>query len=215
MNELMDIIMYFMKKLGESYVEFFIGIILPMIRILFRSKFFRRITDESYLITRKMLKKMLKDELFVEKKIKKKQIIYIDKKGNVKKVSDSYKKQISIVEEMYYKNIEQYNRASIIICASIIVYYCINIFFTNDIKIEVLILLYVLFIFIAILRFLSGYRIKRGFYGTNYAEGKEILYYLAQNSDKNDNNTGKRIFNEVVAQNEIGAKIPANGEPQY
>lgn len=141
--------------------------------------------------------------------------IVLEEKENVEKESYLSKKQRSIVEEIYYKNIEKYNRASIIIYMSIIIYYCINIFFSNNIKIEVVILLYVFWALTLILRFLIGYRVKRGYYGTNYGESKEILYYLAENRDKNDKNSGKKIFNEIDVPDNAGAKIPAKGELQY
>ena len=121
---------------------------------------------------------------------------------------DSLKKN-SIVEEIYCKKIKQYTHAMNAIGVCILIY-CINIkLFSTEIKMELLIFLFVLFGLTIILRILISYRIKKGYYGSNYEEGKEMLYYLLVDQDNNKNSV-KKIFNKMEECNNLEEKLPVS-----
>lgn len=137
--------------------------------------------------------------------------IKIPRKKNVKKG-----KKYSIVEEMYNKKRRRYQYAVVFLSISAGIYSCMGIFLNFNFQVEVLLLLFVLIGLIAILNSLVSYRIKKGYYGTNYGESKEILYYLKTDKNRNDKNSGKKIFNDIDAYNKASDQISeVNGEPQY
>lgn len=116
-----------------------------------------------------------------------------------------------IVEEIYEKKKKIYNRALSAILLCILIYCIKNILFNTEINMAFLIFLYVLVGLIMISRILISYRISKGYYGTNYEESKEILYYLLEDKDKNDKNSGKKIFNEIEERNNLEEKLPVSG----
>lgn len=124
-------------------------------------------------------------------------------------------KENSIVEEVLYKKKKQYYNALCAIVFSANVYCYGDIFFHINAKTEILLFLYVIMGFIIVSGLLVSYRIKKGYYGTNYEEGKELLFYLIKNSDKNNKDSGKKIFNKP-ADNKENVNLPAmEGELQY
>lgn len=115
-------------------------------------------------------------------------------------------KQNSIIDEIYNKKRKQSKLVLISVTVGIMIYCCKNLFFYNDIQTEVLFFLDVLLIFLLMSRFLISYRIERGYYGMNYEECKELIYYLMDDNDKNDKNKGKKIFNEIDDYNKVEEK---------
>ncbi len=49
---------------------------------------------------------------------------------------------------------------------------------------------------ITIYLYLINYRNKLGYFGNNYDEAKELLYFIKMIKDDSDINKGKKIFNE-------------------
>lgn len=107
------------------------------------------------------------------------------------------KKQDSVIEELFIKKKKTYNHAIKLMFIAALLYCIINIIFDINIKNEVIILLDIVVVLMIISQLLISYRIKKGYFGTNYDEAKEILIYLIENNDKNDKNSGKKIFNEI------------------
>lgn len=224
----MEKIIYFIEKLNESGVMgvcTIIGGILPIMNIIFHIKQIkdnkksilnsqyihigRSIKFDSRMAKHKeVLRKAKKSRILPRKRTKKNKRILISS------LKDDNKSN-SIVEEIYTKKIGQYNKSSSIICICIVIYYFLNIFFSTDIKIEVIIFLYALIGFTIISKVIIGYRIKKGYYGKNYEEGKEILSYLTIDKDKNDKNSGKKIYNEINQCNKAEKRVSVEGEPQY
>lgn len=90
------------------------------------------------------------------------------------------------------------NRFSLLIFIYFI--YCI----IFDLKIHKIVLSFVLFYCILILLdlILIDYRIEKGYFGTNYIEAKEILYYIKKSNKKNSQ-TGKKIFKEIKSMDNV------------
>ena len=133
---------------------------------------------------------------------------------NIKKNLDSTTN--SIIDELYTKKKRKINYALIVGFIGIVFYYCANIIFNTDIKIEIIIFLYGSFILVLISKVLVSYRIKKGYYGMNFDECKELMLYLMNDIDKNDIDKGKRIFNETDdCSNVKERETEIVGEPQY
>ena len=66
--------------------------------------------------------------------------------------------------------------------------------------------------------FILAYRIKRGYYGTNQHEAKELLRFLIKHADKTDFSDGdglKKIFptpEEIADHSRVGARLPGYAE---
>lgn len=185
----------------------------------------------------KLLEFYIKRELKITKTINKQLSEILDNISHdsecvVKKISDlikikhtsetkgeySYpnKMQYSIVEELYNKKTKQYNYAVIPLLFGAILYCFIDIFFDMNTNMELMIFLDIFICFVLISRGLIVYRIKHGYYGTNYEEAKELLYYLIQDNDNNDKNIGKKLFTEIDNYNvEKSVEPVTNGELQY
>lgn len=126
------------------------------------------------------------------------------------------KYQNSIVDDIYRKKKRKMNYALIVEFVGIAFYFCINIILNTDIKFEILFFLYGSFMLILLLKVLVSYRIKKGYYGMNYGECKELMKYLLNDVDKNDIDKGKKVFNDTNDYEKVKEKDPAIvGEPQY
>jgi len=122
----------------------------------------------------------------------------------------------SIVDEIYNKKKQQIDWALLPAIIITHLYCAISVIYYPDIKIEILIILDVLIGLIIMSKLLLFYRIKKGYYGMNYEECKELIYYLMNDKDKNDINRGKKIFNEIEDYNKVGQEVTAVvGELQY
>lgn len=170
--------------------------------------------NESNIITNVRLKK--EDIIYIATSSRKKPLyFYLEKENSKDDVSNTNKEKYSIVEEIYNKKKKQYVYAIVILAISASIYCCMDIFFNFDFHFEILLFFYALIGLIAILNVLVSYRIKKGYYGTNYEESKEILYYMTEDKDKNNINPGKRIFNDIDVYNKVREQIPEDGELQY
>lgn len=176
----------------------------------------KKVYGSSYKTIRKEL---LKNGLVVYgKKIPKKKI-----KTNDIKIQFSEEKALrptieknSIIDEMYKKRNERFNYVLFLTLVSIELYIGTNEIFSTDIQMEVLYFLCVLTILVIILKRLLFYRIKKGYYGMNYEECRELMKYLLNDVDKNDIDKGKKVFNEADDYGKAKEKDPAIvGEPQY
>ena len=116
---------------------------------------------------------------------------------NQKRKDKRIKEQDSIIEELLNKKKKTYNNAIKLIFIAALIYCIINIIFDRNIKMEIIMFLYIFVVLIIISQLLIRYRIKKGYFGTNYEEAREIFIYLMENNNKGDKNSGKKIFNEI------------------
>lgn len=217
MKNIMEVLMHFGDGIEESiviYISAMFFSIFFLIDVLFRLKFYKKKKEKTINYIKAFIKKSQRFQYIIPRArmasisirvLKKEQVKLQEKNKELYSFIDDaqkYEKINSIVEDIYFKKIGQYNKASLIICISIVIYF-LNVFFTKNIKIEVLIFLDALICFIIILKLLISHRIEKEYYGTNYEESKEILYYITADSDKNDKNSGKKIFDDIDAYNKV------------
>lgn len=151
----------------------------------------------------KMLQKILNDKTArtrISIKIKKHRKLYKEFNKRIKAEAIIIKKsdkKNSIVDNFILDKKKEFNRSFKILLISALINCYAYIIFDYKIKIGVLILLCTLILFNIILQLVVSYRINKGYYGTNYAEARELLIFLIENNDKNDKNSGMRIFDEL------------------
>ena len=124
--------------------------------------------------------------------------------------------QNSIVNELLEKKNKQYFCATRLILLYILFYSSIGYAINIEINTIEIIFLFIIVVFIFSNQWLVNYRINKGYYGTNYEEAKELLYYLIENNDKNNKNTGKKILNDEYNYNKEKVTVPVTDrEVQY
>lgn len=163
------------------------------------------------------LKKHLEQQIEQENKLKE----YIKQRANkiikIYRINKQEKKQkeSSVIDDLLYKKRKKYKHAIKLVFVTALIYCITNIIFNNNIRIEVIIFLDIFAVLIIISQLLINYRIKKGYFGTNYTEAKEVLYFLKVNNNKN-NKTGKKILNEIYNTNKIPqSTLAEKGNLQY
>lgn len=101
-----------------------------------------------------------------------------------------------IVDDYYKERNNQLNVSLAVISFGVVSYWVTHLILNIEPQMEVLLFLCTCAFLVCIAKFLIYFRIKNDYYGTNYEEAKELLYYLMKNNDKNNRNSGKKIFNE-------------------
>ncbi len=97
------------------------------------------------------------------------------------------------------------------IMLAVLIYNSLYFIFGINLKTEIFLVLTIMICMIVLHQTVITYRIKRGVYGSNYGEAKELLYYIKEYSKNNkDINKGKKIFNEV---NEC--QLEKSGQVEY
>lgn len=104
------------------------------------------------------------------------------------------KKQNTFVEDFYRKQKKQSLQSLFAILVYLLSYYTFSIIYKIEIQKNILIYIYIYSLLILFSKLVLYFRIKSGYYGTNYEEARELLYFLI-NINKNDLNSGKKIFN--------------------
>lgn len=156
----------------------------------------------------------IKTELAILQEERKKINVILKKLEDINKNFDE--KQSSIIDKLYKKNNRMINHAIAANFLGIVIYYFTNIVLGTDIEVEIIMLLYGSTILVLILKALIYYRVKKGYYGMNYDECKELIQYLMNDIDKNDIDKGKKIFNETNDYKKARGKNPSIiGETQY
>lgn len=141
---------------------------------------------------------------------------YDDEQATIDEPFYLNKEQKSTVDKIYDKKKKQFNKALLALFLGMLIYYFIHILFDAGIKIGVFIILGVSIVLIITLRLLVSYRVKKGYYGMNYEECKELIYFLMDNKDNNNIDNGKKIFNEIEDCYKAGQEATVvAGELQY
>lgn len=111
--------------------------------------------------------------------------------GKRTKASENSKApQISIVSLLALKQSKTNVVSSAIIMAALVLYLSVNYFFGFDQEIEVVILLSTLPVILFVDELILSYRIKRGHFGTNSFEAKEVIKFIVANSEEHENFKG-------------------------
>ena len=126
-----------------------------------------------------------------------------------KKSSKISKKQNNVMNYFYKEKKKQIRKSLTIIMVSIVFYFCIHTIFNIEMKIGIILFLYAYALMALIAQLLLNYRIENGYYGTNYEEAKELLYYI-KNNKNNKRISGKKILNAEKECNrlKLGVKSP-------
>ena len=102
-----------------------------------------------------------------------------------------------VINEKSKKN----DNVMIVMSIYVISNYCFYFFINVNIQYIVFTFLTVLIWLVLINQMLLTYRNKKGYYGTNYDEAKEIIYFIKKTSSDDINTSGgKKIFNEMEEQ---------------
>lgn len=101
-----------------------------------------------------------------------------------------------IIDDYYKERNDQLNVSLAVISFGVVSYWVPHLILNKEPQMEVLFFLCTCAFLVCIAKFLIYFRIKNDYYGTNYEEAKELLYYLMKSNDKNNRNSGKKIFNE-------------------
>lgn len=146
-----------------------------------------------------------------KKKMKSNKINEEDKeeiKCNKNRNDDFEKININICHEIYnYKMYKIMSSLIFILPLSMYIYRLQDYLASNKFNNEIIKKLFIFWItFLLVLTYLYRvilkYRIKRGYFGANYQEAKEILYYI-KNSNDNNRHNGKKIFDETEKNVEL------------
>lgn len=154
-----------------------------------------------------MLTSFIMEKFISKKKKRDKKFIRLERVIRYKKHKLIYKKIVetkenklinekkgNLIEELV-KNKSQKNSKILLLLVLInICNYILNLKIPNLNSKIISLFLTVTFGLIAFYNILIIYRSRKGYYGTNYDEAKEILYFIKQNN--NDINKGKKIFND-------------------
>ncbi|MCZ2459169.1 MAG: hypothetical protein LC128_06045 [Chitinophagales bacterium] len=167
------------------------------------------------LLTNKFKEKLLKDYVLLSKDVDK--FIFISHKPNdssyskiksrytkvlnaglidsvrqktAKSVSKNEVEETTIIGMMIGKKIKKDTRAYILLFTGLVIYLLLGLFTAQPN------LLGLMFFALAILALqtnqkVTEYRIRKGFYGTNYYEAREIIQFVVENSDENFYSGGK------------------------
>ena len=81
---------------------------------------------------------------------------------------------------------------------SVLIYSLLYFVFEINVKFEIFFVITVMIVMVVMNQMIITYRMKKGIYGTNYTEAKEILYFIKEYSKNNqDINKGKKVFDEA------------------
>lgn len=118
-------------------------------------------------------------------------------KNDFKKEQQTF--NVDILEKFLKKQLKKNTLALIAVFICLIIYSCL--YFVSNMNLEhvILIILNILPWMIMLHRVLVIYRVKNQFYGTNYDEAKELIYFI-KNSRNNDSQNGNYYFNEEKLQ---------------
>ncbi len=112
---------------------------------------------------------------------------------------------ISVVSLLAIKRSKN-NLISLMVLLFTLIIHEIVIYFSDDVLVNIpLMLLVVLIVAIAIEEYILSYRVKKGYFGTNTEEAKEIINFMLKNAQNNDQFNGPdgkiRIFDEILNSN--------------
>lgn len=112
------------------------------------------------------------------------------------KLNKQNEKKSSICYELYKKKNKNLNKLWFEIFVFISVNSIMNKFIDTKTKNIVSASLLILFVLVSINKIILNYRFKNGYFGTNYLEAKELIYYIK--NSKNNTHKGKKIFDESI-----------------
>lgn len=113
-------------------------------------------------------------------------------------INDTICKKKSVSEIYIIEKIRDYNYIMIMLFSVSFLYYLLYFFKILNFNSVFILCLFVNILtwIITIYLYLINYRNKLGYFGNNYDEAKELLYFIKLIKDDSDINKGKKIFNE-------------------
>lgn len=108
----------------------------------------------------------------------------------ISEYSNERKKSSTIVGMMLSDKIKSSSRIQIILISSLVIHVIVALLSSIDINGFIILIISLALLALHVDHKLIEYRIKKGFYGRNEYEAKEIINYIISHADKNDFNDG-------------------------
>ena len=105
-------------------------------------------------------------------------------------VSKNEVEETTIIGMMMGKKIKKDTRAYLLLFAGLVTYLLFGLF-TSQINLFGLMLIILAILALQLNQKVTEYRIKKGFFGTNYYEAREIIQFIVENADENFYSGGK------------------------
>lgn len=130
--------------------------------------------------------------------------IHFENLNEIKKIKNiiikqNFSKQNSIVAQLIANKRKSTNKIILIILCFIIIFDIMKNFNIGNVNEKIYNSLYIILCLIIVSQITTLYRYRKDFYGTNYIEAKELVYFIAKNNN-NISKNGTPIFNEETKE---------------
>lgn len=134
-------------------------------------------------------------------KLEYKLVIHNYKKKNIEnnlRKNRKAMKNICVLDDFIEKKLEKNSKIMKFLLFFMVLYFIYESYFNkNLVKLRFGILVG-LACLLVLYNILIIYRYEKGYYGTNYEEAKELLYYIKKTKNNHNDSNGKKIFNETA-----------------